>query len=207
VLLVTSSQPFEGKTVTALNLACTMAQKGSRVLLIDADMRRPGIAKALKLPLIEGLSGILTGAYDYGPQLLCKMEAVENLAVLPCGPIPPNPAELLCSNKMEELIKGLRQDFAHIVIDSPPVLPITDATILSSIVDGVVMVVECESTTRAALSRACGIIEHAGGKILGTVLNKVDVKRDGYYGYRYYHGYYSYNYKSYYVDEGQRPSG
>lgn len=100
--------------------------------------------------------------------------------------------------KMENFIKRLRQTFDHIVLDSPPVLPITDATILSSMVDGVIMVVEAEGTTRAALSRACRIIEHSGGKILGTVLNKVDTRRDGYYGYRYYHGYYSSQYKAYY---------
>jgi succinoglycan biosynthesis transport protein ExoP len=206
VLLVTSSQPNEGKTVTALNLALTMAQKGDRVLLIDSDMRRPGIAKTLKLSAHKGLSGILTGAYEYGPQLLQRIEGVASLALLPCGSIPPNPAELLCSLRMEELIKRLRQDFDHIVLDSPPVLPITDATILSSIVDGVIMVVECEKTSRAALSRACGIIEHTGGKMIGTVLNKVDGDRDGYYGYRYYHGYYSYHNKTYYVDK-ERSSG
>ncbi len=200
VILVTSSQPGEGKTVTALNLASTMAQKGERVLLIDADMRRPGIAKALKLSLTKGLSGVLTGAYDYGEDLLYKMEPVETLSILSSGPIPPNPAELLCSLKMESLLKDLRKDFDHIILDSPPVLPITDPTILSSIVDGVIMVVECEMTTRAALSRACRVIEHAGGRILGTVLNKVDVRRDGYYGYRYYHGYYTYTTKSYYAE-------
>ena len=201
VLLVTSSQPGEGKTVTALNLALTMAQKGGRVLLMDADMRRPGIAKALQMVLNKGLSGILTGAYEYGPELLAKIERADGLSLLPSGPIPPNPAELLCSMKMEGLIKRLRQDFDQVIIDSPPVLPITDPTILSSIVDGVLMVVECEMTTRAALTRACRVIEHAGGKILGTVLNKVDVRRDGYYGYRYYHGYYSYTNRSYYSED------
>ena len=200
VLLVTSSQPGEGKTVTALNLALTMAQKGGRVLLVDADMRRPGIAKALKLSLDKGLSGILTGAYDYHADLLVKIERADSLSLLPSGPIPPNPAELLCSMKMDALVKRLRQDYDQIILDSPPVLPITDATILSSLVDGVLMVVECEMTTRAALSRACRVIEHAGGKILGTVLNKVDVRRDGYYGYRYYHGYYTYTNKSYYAE-------
>ena len=200
VLLVTSSQPGEGKTVTALNLAVTMGQKGERVLLVDADMRRPGIAKALQMTLTRGLSGILTGAYEYGPELLSHIERAEGLSLLYSGPIPPNPAELLCSMKMEALIKRLRQDFDHIIIDSPPVLPITDPTILSSIVDGVLMVVECEKTTRAALSRACKVVEHAGGKIIGTVLNKVDARRDGYYGYRYYHGYYSYSHKSYYSE-------
>jgi len=207
VVLVTSSQPDEGKTVTALNLASTMAQKGGRVLLIDADMRRPGIAKALDLSLTEGLSGILTGAYEYDPQRLFQMEWGTHLSILPGGPIPPNPAELLCSAKMESLVKRVRQDFDHIVIDSPPVLPITDPTILSGFVDGVIMVVECEVTTRAALVRACKIIEHAGGKIIGTVLNKVDSRRDGYYGYRYYHGYYSYTSQSYDAGGGDDPQG
>jgi capsular exopolysaccharide synthesis family protein len=205
VILVSSSQPGEGKTVTALNLASTMAQKGGRVLLMDADMRRPGIAKALKLSLTKGLSGILTGAYEFGPDLLYKLEPVASLSILSSGPIPPNPAELLCSLKMETLLKQLRKEFDHIIIDSPPVLPITDPTILSSLVDGVIMVVECEMTTRAALTRACRVIEHAGGKILGTVLNKVDIRRDGYYGYRYYHGYYTYTSKSYYAETENTP--
>jgi capsular exopolysaccharide synthesis family protein len=204
VLLVTSSQPNEGKTVTALNLSLTMAQKGGRVLLVDGDMRRPGIAKALRLTLTKGLSGILTGAYEYSHDLLYKIEGMSGLVLLPSGPIPPNPAELLCSMKMEGLINRLRKDFDHIIIDSPPVLPVTDATIVSSIVDGVVMIVECEMTTRAALSRACRVIEHAGGRILGTVLNKVDVRRDGYYGYRYYHGYYSYSNNTYYSSNNDR---
>ena len=212
VLLVTSSQPSEGKTATSVNLACTLAQKGCRVLLVDADLRRPGLAKALNLQNDGGLAGILTGAYEFGDTLLRKVEGLENLFLLPSGPRPPNPAELLCSMKMESLVGRLRQEFDHVVIDSPPVLPITDATILSSIVDGVIMVVECDSTTRAALNRAVHVMEHSGGKILGTVFNKVDVRRDGYYGYRYYHGYYSYQYKAYYKDkdkdtESDRSSG
>lgn len=201
VLLVTSSQPGEGKTVTALNLSLTMAQKGSRVLLVDADLRRPGISRVLGLTSTKGLSGILTGAYEDSSQVLSKIGAVEGLSLLASGPVPPNPAELLCSMKMEALIVRLRKEFDHIIIDSPPVLPVTDSTILSSIADGTIMIVECEATTRAALSRACRVIEHAGGKIIGTVLNKVDARRDGYYGYRYYHGYYSYSHKSYYSDK------
>jgi capsular exopolysaccharide synthesis family protein len=207
VLLITSSQPNEGKTVTALNLSLSMAQKGGRVLLIDGDMRRPGIAKALRLTLNRGLSGVLTGTYEYGHELLYKIEGMSGLVILPSGPIPPNPAELLCSTKMEDLVKRLRQDFDHIIIDSPPILPVTDATIVSSLVDGVVMIVECEMTSRAALSRACRIIEHAGGRIIGTVLNKVDAARDGYYGYRYYHGHYSYTNNKYYAHGGDRSSG
>ena len=206
VLLITSSQPSEGKTSTTLNLAITMAQRGSRVLLVDSDLRRPGLAKALGLRNKNGLAEILTGACEFDETLLQTVEGVDSLFLLPAGPYPPNPAELLCSMKMENLIKRLRERFDHVVLDSPPVLPITDATILSSMVDGVIMVVECESTTRAALSRACRVIEHSGGKILGTVLNKVDVRRDGYYGYRYYHGYYTYQYKAYYHDHDHSDS-
>jgi capsular exopolysaccharide synthesis family protein len=198
ILLITSSQPSEGKTATSLNLAVTLAQKSSRVLLLDSDLRRPGLAKALNLPNTGGLSGILTGAYEFDDALLQKVEGVENLFLLPTGPRPPNPAELLCSMKMEKLIAQLRKEFDHVIIDSPPILPITDATILSSLVDGVIMVVESDATSRAALHRACRVMEQSGGKILGTVFNKVDIRRDGYYGYRYYHGYYSYQYKAYY---------
>jgi len=205
-ILITSSQPNEGKSVTALNLALTLAQKGGRVLLVDSDMRRPTVARTLGIPNKRGLSGILTGAYEFDDTLLVKVERAESLFVLPSGPHPPNPAELLCSTKMEYLIKQLRQRFDNIVFDSPPVLPITDATILSNLVDGVILVVACEATTRAALNRACRVIEHSGGKILGTVLNKVDVRRDGYYGYRYYHGYYTYQYKAYYHDHDHSDS-
>ena len=103
--------------------------------------------------------------------------------------------------KMEKLLVGLRQKFDHVVIDSPPILPITDATIISTLVDGVIMVVESDATSRAALNRAVRVMEHSGGRILGTVFNKVDVRRDGYYGYRYYHGYYTTQSKAYYHDD------
>ena len=205
VLLVTSSQPSEGKTSTSLNLAATLAQKGSRVLLVDADMRRPGLAKALNLTTGNGLSGILTGAYEYDETLIQKVEGLDSLYLLSSGPRPPNPAELLCSMKMEKLVLTLRQKFDHVIIDSPPILPITDATIISTLVDGVVMVVESDSTSRAALNRACRVMEHSGGRILGTVFNKVDIRRDGYYGYRYYHGYYT-NEASAYYHEDDRPA-
>lgn len=203
VLLVTSAQPSEGKTSTSLNLAATLAQKGSRVLLVDADMRRPGLAKALNLTTGKGLSGILTGAYEYDETLLQKVPGLDSLYLLSSGPRPPNPAELLCSMKMEKLVLTLRQKFDHVIIDSPPILPITDSTIISTLVDGIIMVVESDKTSRAALNRACRVMEHSGGRILGTVFNKVDVRRDGYYGYRYYHGYYTGDSESYYQEENR----
>jgi len=200
VILISSAQPKEGKTATSLNLALALVQKGSRVLVVDCDLRRPSLAKLLNVSTSRGISGILTGAYPFDEHAVTAVPRQANLYCLPSGPPPPNPAELLCSAKMEELMKQMRQHFDHIVIDSPPILPVTDSIILARQVDGVVMVVECEATTRAALSRACTLIENSGGRVLGTVFNKVDANRDGYYGYRYYHGYYSYHNSSYYAE-------
>jgi len=207
MVLITSAQPSEGKTSTALNLAAALAQKGSRVLLIDADLRRPRLASALNLPGHQGLADMLSGSAEFDATLVQKIEGLETLFLLASGPRAPNPAELLCSRKMEQLLAWLRKGFDHIIVDSPPVLPVTDSTILSTLVDGVIMVVACESTSRAALNRACRVVEHSGGKILGTVFNKVDDRRDGYYGYRYYHGYYTYHSNSYYDDNGNHKDG
>ncbi|PYV20860.1 MAG: hypothetical protein DMG24_21410 [Acidobacteria bacterium] len=201
LLLVTSAQPHEGKTATSLNLAFTLAQMGSRALVVDADLRKRRIARALQMSNEKGLSGILTGGYGLQEALL-RVEDIEGLWVLSSGPNPPNPAELLCSTKMQELLKQMRERFDHVIVDSPPVLPITDATILSSRVDGVIMVVENEVTTRATLSRACSVIRHSGGKILGAVVNKVDARRDGYYGHYHYYGYYSKGYYDYAEGKG-----
>jgi capsular exopolysaccharide synthesis family protein len=191
MMLVTSAAPSEGKTACSLNLAAALAQKGSRVLLIDADMRRPRLSSALNLPNRIGLSEMLSGASEFDPAIVQRVAGLDSLFLLASGRRPPNPAELLCSRKLEMLLTWLRGGFDHIIVDSPPVLPVTDSTILSTLVDGVIMVVACESTSRAALSRACRVVEHSGGRILGTVFNKVDGRRDGYYGYHYYDGYYS----------------
>ena len=133
---------------------------------------------------------MLSGSSGFDPGLVQKVAGLDSLFLLPSGPRAPDPAELLCSRKLEQLLEWLRRGgFHHIIVDSPPVLPVTDSTILSTLVDGVIMVVACESTSRAALNRACRVVEHSGGRILGTVFNKVDDRRDGYSGYRYYHGY------------------
>ncbi len=191
-LLVTSAQPREGKTSTSLNLALGLAQRGVPVVIVDADLRRPGVSKALALSENgAGLSSLLSGAHTLD-EVLRPFEAVPNLWVLPAGPQPPNPADLLSSPSMENVLQELRQRFEHLVVDSAPLLLVTDATILSRLTDGVVLVVESGVTARRALVRAHKILESAGGRILGTVLNKWDARDEGYYGYygSYYRGYY-----------------
>ena len=185
-LLVTSSQPEEGKTSVSLNLGLTLAQRESRVLIIDGDLRKPAIAGQFGMADGRGLSSILAGAHHLDDALQ-SVPTLPNLWVLPAGPNPPNPAELLSSSRMEELLRTLRQRFDYLVIDSPPSLVLTDATILSTLVDGVILVVESGVTSRAALVRTKRILRSAGGRFLGVVLNKVDLRYDGYYygpGYR-----------------------
>jgi capsular exopolysaccharide synthesis family protein len=190
-LLVTSAQPREGKTSTSLNLALGLAQRGVPVVVVDADLRRPGISKTLGLAENGmGLSSVLSGAHHL-EQALHQFEGLSNLWVLPAGPQPPNPATLLASPGMEDLLRQLRGRFAHVVLDTAPLLLVTDATILSRLVDGVVLVVESGVTARRALVRAHKILQSAGGIILGAVLNKWDERNEGYYG-----GYGSY-YQSY----------
>src|SRR5205807_8310997 len=188
VLLITSATAREGKSTTALNLAIALAQRGDGTLIIYADLRRPGIAESLDLADGEGLAGFLTGAHSIDAPLK-QFSLVPTLWVLPAGPKPPNPAQLLSSSAMESLLKELRQRFKFLVIDSPPVLPVTDAMILSTFVDGVAFVVESGVTDKGAVVRARKVLENVGARILGLVLNKVDVRHNGYYGY--YNHYYN----------------
>jgi capsular exopolysaccharide synthesis family protein len=189
-LLVTSAQPHEGKTSTALNLALGLAQRGVPVVIVDADMRRPAISRGLALSENgAGLSSLLSGAHSLD-EALHQFEPLPNLWVLPAGPQPPNPADLLSSPTMEKVLQDLRGRFEHLVVDSAPLLLVTDATILSRLVDGVVLVVESGVTASRALLRAQRILESAGGRILGTVLNKWDAEGDGAYGNYGYRGYY-----------------
>src|SRR6266567_2756914 len=181
-LLITSTAAGEGKSTTALNLAIALAQRGDSTLIIDADLRRPGIAESLDLVDDQGLASFLTGAHSIEAALK-QFPPVPTLWVLPAGPKPPNPAQLLSSSAMESLLKELRQRFKFLVIDSPPVLPVTDAMILSTFVDGVAFVVESGVTARGAVARARKVLENVGARILGLVLNKVDVRHNGHYGY------------------------
>ncbi len=188
VLLMTSSTAGEGKTVTSINLAIALAQRGEPTLLIDADLRNPSIGKSLNLVNGSGLASFLTGAHSMETALR-EFPPVPHLWALPAGPRPPNPAQLLSSSGMELMLQDLRKRFRFVVIDSPPVLAVTDAMILSNLVDGVIFVVENGVTVRGAVTRARKILQNVGANILGIVVNKMDMRHDGYYG-DYGHYYY-----------------
>jgi len=191
VLLVSSPQPAEGKTTVVTNLAVLLAQLGGPVILVDSDMRKPRIHKIFGLSNERGLSTYLTGT-DQLEQTIVPIESVPHLSVMTCGPLPPNPAELLSSTIMQEMVAQLRPRFTHILLDSPPIIHVTDAVILSSLSDGVILVAQGGVTTREALKRARKILHHVNGKLLGIVLNNVDVRSSDYsyyYGGRYYYYY------------------
>jgi len=204
-LLVTSAQVGEGKTSTACNLAMSFAQRGGPVLIVDADLRRPSVAKTLGISNEKGLSSFLTGAHSLD-EVLIQYERVPNLWVLPAGPRPPDPAELLSSHMMEATLKDFMKRFTQIVIDSPPLLLVTDAVVLSAMVDGVILVVASGTTARGALARAHRILENAGSRVLGMVLNKVDMRFDTYYG-SYYGPYHQTYYDEVAVSNPSHTSG
>ena len=190
-ILITSSQPGEGKTTTAVNTAISLSQLGSSVLLIDADLRRPAIHKAFKIPHTRGISNYLS-SHTPLEDLIVKLP-IPNLSVLPCGPIPPNPAELISSDRMKELLRTLSQQFDHILIDSPPLISVTDPVILSTMVDGSILVVQSGKSTRELVRRARRELAGVGARVFGVVLNNVNVKREGYDDYDYYRYTSSYN--------------
>lgn len=190
-ILITSSQPGEGKTTTAVNTAISLSQLGASVLLIDADLRRPAIHKAFKIPHTRGISNYLS-SHTPLDDLIVKLP-IPNLSVLPCGPIPPNPAELISSDRMKELLRALSQRFDHILIDSPPLISVTDPVILSTMVDGSILVVQAGKSTRELVRRARRELSGVGARVFGVVLNNVNVKREGYDDYDYYRYTSSYN--------------
>src|ERR1700704_4388125 len=194
VILVTSALPREGKTTAAANLAVTLAQLGDKTVLVDADLRKPGVGRLLNLGTgkYAGLSSYLAGvsALDL---VTVPHPAIPNLVVIPTGPLPPNPADLLSSYKLADAIAELRTKFKFIVIDSPPVMAATDAVILSVQADGVLIVVRSGETPKEAFTRTRDLLNSVKCRILGVVLNAVDASApDYYYSYRYYP--YSYGY-------------
>jgi succinoglycan biosynthesis transport protein ExoP len=196
VILVTSALPREGKTTAAVNLAVTLAQLGDRTLLMDSDLRKPGVRRALNLTIGKegGLSSYLAGVSTLD-EVIIPHPTITNLEALTTGPVPPSPADLLSSHRMREAITELRRRFKFIVIDSPPIMAATDAVILSSLTDGVLLVVRSGETPKEAFTRTCDLLAAVKSRLLGVVLNAVDSSApDYYYSYRYYPYAYGYGY-------------
>ncbi len=189
-ILVTSSQPSEGKTTTAINTAFMLAQTGAEVLIIDCDLRRPRLHAQFEVPNSRGLTTWLSGERNLD-NLLQTYPKTPNLKVLTSGPVPPNPAELLGSEEMRRLLGQLSERFQHIIIDSPPAISFTDASILSTMVDGVMLVVHGGRSSRAVVRRAKQQLLDVGAHIFGVVLNNVKMESTDYYYSGYYSNYYS----------------
>jgi len=193
VILITSALPQEGKTTTSINSAIVLAQKGTRVLLVDADLRRPSIHKTLGIGPGNGLSNVLTGNATL-QQSIIQSAILPDLFVLPAGTPPPNPAELLASTNMKDVLDQLRREYDHIVIDTPPTLSVTDAVALSTSADRVVLVIRSGQTTKQALRRARDVLLSVNARVCGVLLNAVDLSSPDYYYYYEYHGKYGHRY-------------
>jgi capsular exopolysaccharide synthesis family protein len=191
-ILVTSAGAGEGKTMTCANLAIAMAQAGTKVVIIDCDMRKPRLHRTLGIKKEQGLSSILVGESQWRDMMVPTN--IPNLDFIPAGPISPNPAELVGSERMRTLIKELSEEYSRVIIDSSPITAVTDPVILSRIVDGVVLVIRAGETSRDVIANAIRQLNDVQAHILGSVLNNVDIGKDGYY-------YYQYNYY-YYGEEG-----
>jgi polysaccharide biosynthesis transport protein len=191
-LLVTSSQPAEGKTTTAVNTALILEQTGATVLVIDADMRRPRIHSIFDLSNQRGLSTILASKMSEAEMLnMIEQHEASGVYVLTSGTIPPNPAELIGSEMMHRLITLLKSKFTHIIVDSPPIASFTDSVLISSLVDGVLLVVHGDHASRGIVRRSRQVLTDVGAKIFGVVLNNVTLRPSDYYYYKYYAGHYS----------------
>ncbi len=189
-LLITSTMPMEGKTLTTANLATAMAKAEGDVLLIDADLRRPTLHKLLNVDREPGLSNFLVGETD---ELPIVATVVPHLFLMPAGAIPPNPSELLGSERMQDLLNRTRERFVRTILDSPPLISVTDAAILSTLVSGVLLVIKAEQVPRKAARDAINHLLELHAHLLGAVLNNVPLHRDSYYyrHYKYYSSYYT----------------
>ncbi len=194
-IIISSPNPTEGKTTTVINTAIALSQTGARVLIIDADLRKPKIHKIFDEENGLGLSNFLSGQGEL--EAIIKKTEIPNLYYIPSGPIPPNPSELLGSNLFKSMLESLGESFDHLVLDSPPVLGFADSIILSTAVDGVILVVLSGKTPRETLQRAKEILYQVNAKILGVVINRVDIQRSDY-------GYYYYKYQHYYGEEEKK---
>lgn len=175
VLLVTSAVPGEGKSVTAVNLALSFVEFGNRVLLIEADLRRPELSRYLGVEREIGLTNVLVGTVD--PEDAVQEWGSDGLHVLPSGSVPPNPSELLGSNAMRDLMREFRLKFDKIVIDTPPLLPVTDAAVCSAVADGVILVIRSGKTHRSHLAASAQALKAVNARVLGTVMNMRKLNR------------------------------
>lgn len=198
-LLVTSAGPTEGKSTTVANLAVVMAQAGQRVVLIDSDLRKPRLHKLFSLPNKQGLTSVLAERTLASDDWLHDTE-VENLKVITSGPLPPNPSEVLGSERMQRLVASLKEQADVLLFDSPPVVAVADAAVLAKQVDGTLLVVDSGKTRRGLAQQAQATLKQVGANVLGVVLNKVSYSKGSYY-------YYNYPYYSHYSDDGHDHPG
>ena len=194
VILVTSAMMQEGKSFTSMNLAVVLAQTGQKVLLVDSDMRRPAVNKYLGIPMNQGLSACLAGTADSAATIV-KIEEIPGLHVLSAGHMPPYPSEMLASEALPQLVQGWREQFRYIVIDTPPVLAVTDAVVSARVADVVVLVVRSEKTGRQSLLRTRDLLKKAHANIAGVVVNDLSFNS---VEYRQYYGYYGKDHQGYY---------
>ena len=196
-IMITSTGPREGKTLTTVNLGTALANAGYKVLLIDADLRRPKLHRVFGVDRTKGLSALLAGNLTLD-EAVSETE-VNNLSLMPSGPVPPNPSEILGSALMKELLKYIREHYDIVILDAAPILGMTDAVVLSTKIDGTLIVIKTEEATRKALKVAVAQLNQVGAKVCGAILNNVNVKRDKYYYYYYY-----YYYSPYEDEEGKK---
>lgn len=201
VIMVSSANPAEGKTTTLANLAVALAQNGAKVLAVDADLRRPTLYQHFGVTKIPGLTDLIVGKSAASQAI--HSTKVDGLQLLPCGYQTPNPAELLGSPMMKQILDALRAHYEWVLIDAPPLLAMADAPVLCPLVDGVVLVIGAESASKPAVMRAIDQVQGIGGKIAGLVLNKVNLERNSYY----YSQYYGEYYRSYYAESSKGAAG
>lgn len=192
VIMFTSSMAQEGKTTTSANLAVTMAQAGSKVLLIDCDLRRPRVHHLLGINRDIGITNVLVGNSDLNDVI--AETAIPNLYAIACGPIPPNPSELLGAKQMGKTLDTLSEKFDRIIIDTPPISAVTDAVVMAKYVEGVVMVIRANRTKYELIQSALKNLASINAIILGAVLNDVDMEKNAYY-------YQNYYYQDYYEED------
>jgi capsular exopolysaccharide synthesis family protein len=190
-LVFTSALPGEGKTTVITNLAVTFALQEKHVLLIDGDLRKPKIHRIFKVENDRGLTSFLSVKDDY--RFYLKKTDLKNLDIMPCGIIPPNPSELLSSNTMKQFIKQVTNEYDVILIDTPPIGTVTDAALLSTIVDGTILIASSGTVEIDSVVRAKELLDQVNANIIGVVMNKIDKSNAGKYYYYYYSRYYDEN--------------